>query len=174
MARGTAGPWHTARSTGSTSAPVTTGATGTGHGSSRWKMRLSKEEAVRIFGEKVLNKLGKEPKRLKYNNQKCTYKGQNMDSIHERDRFIILEEKQAEGLISGLKWQVPFELIPVHKDDSGKTIERACVYIADFTYYMDGQLVVEDAKSEITRKNPAYIIKRKLMLDKYGIKIVEV
>ena len=37
-----------------------------------------------------------------------------------------------------------------------------------------GKIVVEDVKSPRTRKNPEYIIKRKLMLERYGITIREV
>ena len=39
---------------------------------------------------------------------------------------------------------------------------------------IDGKIVVEDVKSPRTRKNPEYIIKRKLMLERYGITIREV
>ena len=38
----------------------------------------------------------------------------------------------------------------------------------------NGELVVEDVKSPATRENGVYIIKRKLMLQKYGIRIKEV
>lgn len=52
-----------------------------------------------------------------------------------------------------------------------KLVERPVEYRADFVYIQDGQLVVEDAKGVRT---PDYIIKRKLMLWLYGIKIREV
>ena len=45
-------------------------------------------------------------------------------------------------------------------------------YIADFVYMdKDGQQVVEDTKGVRTKE---YIIKRKLMLHRYGIRIQEV
>ena len=48
-------------------------------------------------------------------------------------------------------------------------------YTADFRYTdKEGKVVVEDVKSPRTRKNPEYIIKRKLMLERYGITIREV
>ena len=50
-------------------------------------------------------------------------------------------------------------------------IEKACKYVADFTYHENGDLVVEDAKGV---KTEAYRIKKKLMLKEYGIKIREV
>lgn len=54
-------------------------------------------------------------------------------------------------------------------------LEKECAYIADFQYHnaKTGDLVVEDAKSEATKKKESYIIKRKLMLSVYDIRIVE-
>jgi hypothetical protein len=46
--------------------------------------------------------------------------------------------------------------------------------VADFTYMRDGKLLVEDVKSEATRKNRTYIQKRKQMLDKHGITVKEI
>ena len=79
---------------------------------------------------------------------------------------------QKAGIISDLRRQVPFELIPSQRRD-GKVIERACIYKADFAYKQDGEEVVEDVKSPAT-KTPQYIIKRKLMLWQFGIVIHEV
>lgn len=54
----------------------------------------------------------------------------------------------------------------------GKILERRVVYVADFEYYTkQGELVVEDAKGVRTKD---YILKRKLMLLVYGIRIREV
>lgn len=53
-------------------------------------------------------------------------------------------------------------------------IEKEAIYTADFTYYLpDGTYVVEDCKSEYTRKEKDYILRRKLMLHIHGIKIYE-
>jgi hypothetical protein len=83
--------------------------------------------------------------------------GYHSKKEHRRADELRLMDKV--GAISRLKEQVEFELIP--KQDG----ERAVKYIADFTYYeCDGSYVVEDVKSDMTRKLPAYIIKRKLML----------
>ena len=115
-------------------------------------LRLTMSQLQKMFGKDKCHELGvkKEPK---YRNQKCSWGGKNFDSEHERDRYI--------------------ELIPA-KRANGKVVERACWYVADFVYMKGEEMVVEDAKSEITRKNPTYIIKRKLMLEKYGIRIQEV
>lgn len=62
-----------------------------------------------------------------------------------------------------------FELIPKQAG------ERACTYVADFEVeYADGRVEVIDTKSDITRKNPLYVVKRKLMLVRFGIRICEV
>lgn len=102
---------------------------------------------------------------MKYNNQKVHILNEVFDSKKEMRRYgelIILEKA---GLISNLRRQIKFELIP--KQES----ERSCVYIADFVYEENGKTVVEDAKGMKTKD---YIIKRKLMLWRYGIKIREV
>lgn len=106
---------------------------------------------------------------MKYKNVKC----RGFDSRKEAKRFDELDLLQHLGYISDLKRQVEFELVP--KQMEGKRcVERAVKYIADFTYIQDGELVVEDVKSEITRKNPDYIIKRKLMLYMKGIRVREI
>lgn len=50
-------------------------------------------------------------------------------------------------------------------------LERECSYRADFEYTEDGETIVEDVKGFKTKE---YIIKRKLLLWRYGIKIREV
>ena len=77
------------------------------------------------------------------------------------------------GEISELRRQVKFELIP-RQMEGKRVVERAVDYIADFTYIQDGELVVEDVKSDFTVKDPTYIIKRKLMLYMKGIKVREI
>lgn len=55
-----------------------------------------------------------------------------------------------------------------------KVIENNAVYTADFTYYnKQDDYVVEDVKSDYTRKEKDYVLRRKLMLDRYGIRIIE-
>lgn len=70
--------------------------------------------------------------------------------------------------------QRAFELIPPQTDERGAVVERAVKYVADLVLVRaDGKLSVYDVKSEITRKNPAYVIKRKLMLHVHQISIIE-
>ena len=100
--------------------------------------------------------------------------GIRFDSKKEAERYLVLKDLEKQGEIKNLRLQVPFVLIPSQKDENGKTIERPCKYIADFVYTdKDGREVVEDVKSRATR-TPEYRIKRKLMLEKYKIRIREV
>lgn len=103
-------------------------------------------------------------------------------SKKEHHRAAVLQVMQRAGLISDLREQVSYELIPAQygtcgKDFHGKTtkvcLERAVNYIADFVYTDNetGQEVVEDTKGVRTKE---YIIKRKLMLWIHGIRIKEV
>lgn len=101
----------------------------------------------------------------KYGNRKLKAPdGQVFDSVKEFHRWGCLRLLERAGRITDLKRQVTFELIPKQQG------ERACHYIADFTYYEDGQYVVEDCKGF---KTEAYRLKKKLMLWVYGIHIKE-
>ena len=92
------------------------------------------------------------------------------DSRKEHRRASELKLMQRAGIISRLREQVPYELIPAQRDENGKLLERACTYVADFVYELDGKTVVEDTKGFRT---DAYRIKRKLMLKVHGIRISE-
>jgi len=121
----------------------------------------------------VLPNLTAPKKAPKYRNTRCEHDGIKFDSQRERSHWFHLVQQQAAGLISDLRLQVPFVLTERRQRDDG-TWERASKYVADFTYMRDGKLVVEDVKSEVTRKNRAYIQKRKQMLDKHGITVKEI
>lgn len=86
------------------------------------------------------------------------------DSNREFYRWRELRLMERAGIITDLRRQVTYELIP--KQDG----ERACSYVADFVYNEDGKIVVEDSKGH---KTEAYKIKKKLMLWVHGIKIKE-
>lgn len=90
--------------------------------------------------------------------------GQVFDSVKEFHRWGCLRLLERAGKIADLKRQVKYELIPKQEG------ERACTYIADFTYYEDGKLVVEDCKGF---KTDSYKLKKKLMLWVHGIRIKE-
>ena len=111
--------------------------------------------------------------RNKYGAKKCQLDNITFDSIAEARRWQELRYLTRAGIIKDVRRQVPFVLIPAQKDETGRVIERAVVYRADFVYTEDGKMVVEDVKSEAT-KTREYIIKRKLMLYMCGIRIKEV
>jgi hypothetical protein len=106
----------------------------------------------------------------KYKSKKTVVNGIVFDSRREAKRYSELLLFERAGVIKNLELQKSFELIPSQKIN-GKVVERPCKYIADFVYEENGKTVVEDTKGMRTDK---YIIKRKLMLYKYGIQIKEV
>lgn len=105
----------------------------------------------------------------KYHNRKVTINGETFDSKKEAARWQELLLLQRAGKISHLNRQVTYTLIPSQYIE-GKCVERAVKYVADFVYKENGNLVVEDTKG---LKTPEYVIKRKLMLQVYGIRIKE-
>ena len=109
----------------------------------------------------------------KYGAKKVTYDGKTFDSQKEAQRYAELRLLERGKVIEDLRWQVKYELIPAQKDDSGKVIERAVTYIADFVYIdkKTGHTVVVDTKGFKTKE---YILKRKMMLYFHGIQIREV
>jgi hypothetical protein len=130
----------------------------------------------------------------KYRSKKVTVDGVTYHSKKEYKRWCELCLLQRAGRITDLERQVKFELIPAQKrtvetgerykrdnlargiragDPKTKEVclEQSVVYIADFVYRENGRQVVEDTKGVRTAD---YIIKRKLMLWLYGIKIREV
>lgn len=110
----------------------------------------------------------------KFRAKKVEYQGNTFDSKKECERFIYLNQLQKNGKIQNLIWQKKFEVIPALRD-GGKVVERPVYYIADFTYIKDGQLIVEDVKG--CKSGTVYrlfCLKRKLMLQRYGIRVREV
>lgn len=102
------------------------------------------------------------PKKNKYGNRKTTVEGITFDSAKEANRYRELKMLEISGLISDLKIQQRFEIVP--KAGGNK---RSRFYIADFTYLEGGKKIIEDVKSEITRKNPVYTLKKALVLWQY-------
>jgi hypothetical protein len=112
------------------------------------------------------------------------------DSKKEAERAAELRWLEKAGKIRDLKEQVKFVLIPAKYEEiprigkRGKPIkpkrvciERGLFYIADFVYIDNatGHTVVEDVKGY--KGGATYRVfaqKRKLMLEIYGIKVVEV
>lgn len=96
--------------------------------------------------------------RPKYGNRKVEYKGITFDSVRERDRYIFLCDAQERGLITDLRLQpkyvllpAVYELVEVQLKTKTKKVSRcaqkAVMYIGDFAYSVaDMEKVVEDVK----------------------------
>ena len=102
----------------------------------------------------------------KFRNTVVLYDGEKFDSRRELKRWLELKILERAKEITHLSRQVTY---PIKIGDA-----LICKYIADFEYMERGQLVVEDVKSEITRKDPTYRLKNKLMRAVNGIEIREV
>lgn len=126
---------------------------------------------------------------VKYNNSKTVVDGITFDSRHEAHRYCELKLLERGKVISDLELQKEFVLIPNQyrtEERYGKNgrrlkdkqilLEKKVSYFADFCYTLNetGETVVEDAKSDITRKDKAYILKRKMLRYFYGISVREV
>lgn len=111
------------------------------------------------------------PKRPnKYGNQKTVVDGITFDSKKEANRYQELKLMEKMGSITNLELQVRYPI-----KVNGVLV---CTYVADFAYREEigfrWEEVVEDVKSDFTRKNPVYRIKCKLMAAALGITIREV
>lgn len=120
-------------------------------------------------------------RRSKYHSKKIKLDGMIFDSKKEARRWLELKALEQAGEISCLDRQVKYVLIPSQREPDflgsrggkkkGKLLEREACYIADFSYIDQyGNEVVEDTKG---LKTADYILKRKLMLYVFGIRIKE-
>lgn len=106
----------------------------------------------------------------KYHNCKTVRHGITFDSKHEADRYDELRLLLNAGEIHDLKLQQTYKLVGAQRTPTGAAV-REVTYIADFVYYTrDGKTIVEDAKGFKTKD---YIIKKKLMLERFGIWVEE-
>lgn len=126
----------------------------------------------------------------KYYAEKVTIDGETFDSRKEARRWQELQLLLRAGKIYDLRRQVKFELIPAQFEsyprygkkgqrlkDGQTCVEQACNYYADFVYLEDGHVVVEDVKGYRDPRSAAYakfVIKRKLMLERFGVRGREV
>lgn len=136
--------------------------------------------------QQILKKLGRDQaqaamdKPEKYHNRKCTVtipgslKQITFDSIKEARRFGELELMKNTGKIRDLRLQVNFTLQEGFTTAAGERV-RPIVYRADFVYLEPSptgwRTVVEDVKGIRTKE---YSMKRKMMLEKFGVDIREV
>ena len=117
----------------------------------------------------------------KYHNKQIKNEYGKFDSMKEFKRYLVLAKLETVGEIKNLQRQVTYELIPSTKlkekrrngtNTGWSYTESACRYKADFVYEdANGNTIVEDVKGMRTKE---YVIKRKLMLYRFGIQIREV
>lgn len=100
----------------------------------------------------------------KYHNSKTVIDGIRFDSKKEAKRYLELKILEKAGAIKDLRRQVPYVLI--NKSRYGRAIK----YVADFVYYEDDKLVVEDVKGVRT---PVYKLKKRLMAERFEIEVKE-
>lgn len=101
--------------------------------------------------------------RRKYGNEPTERDGKRFDSRHEAQVYDRLRVECIAGEHAGLARQVAFYL------------PGGVKYIADFvTLEKDGRYRVYDAKSEATRRDKVYRIKKRQMKECLGIEIEEV
>lgn len=120
--------------------------------------------------------------RSKYGAKKVIFDGITFDSKKEGLYYLKLKDMERCGEISGLRLQVPFELLPaIYRDEiihlktkdkvRKKCVQRAVHYIADFVYTKDGKEYIIDTKGV---RLPDYLLKKKMMLALLGLEIIEV
>lgn len=122
-------------------------------------------------------------RRNKYNNNRVVCDGHIFDSEKERDRYIVLMQKQRRGEIFSLQLQKKFLLTDaIFVDDRDRFVDRytkgrklyakKSEYTCDFFYYLkNGTPVVEDVKG---MRTDLYMLKKKVLAYFYGIIVKEI
>ena len=105
------------------------------------------------------------------------------DSKSEYERYLLLLDMERNGLITDLKRQVTYELLPqqtkvVRKalktkvKEVVKVVERPMQYTCDFTYYdKDGEFIAEEFKGSKYCIDDSIRIKKKLLYYVHGIEL---
>lgn len=134
-------------------------------------------QIARKLGQQIQEK----ERRNKFNAQPDTRGDIRFDSRAEARRYDELMLMLKAGKIRGLRLQPQFTLQEAYTTPDGDRI-KATRYQADFSYerhnedtpwLLEWERVVEDVKSKAT-KTRVYAIKKKLMLERFGIEITEV
>lgn len=139
-------------------------------------VRISEEEAFRLG----IAPEPKKPKKKKYNNNLCEFKGLKFDSEKERDYYIYLKDREKKGKIFYLTLQEPIEILEAFTDSRGVK-HKPIIYKADFTYiesvrYKNSISYVKryiDVKGGKATQTAVYKLKKKLLAYK-GIFLEEV
>lgn len=110
------------------------------------------------------------PRPLKYRNKPVTTDdGCFFDSTSEAMHWKVLQGREEQGFISGLRRQNKIEVVNSVFWEQAGIFLAPIFWVVDFLYFDVGrsQWIVEDWKSEVTRKLPDYKMKRQLFLLKY-------
>ena len=131
-------------------------------------MRISREQYEMFVNHSI------DAKQSKYKNKKVIYDGIKFDSKKEGAYYLKLKVLEQAGKIRDLELQKEYILQPSFKLNN-KTY-RKISYKADFVYVStdDDKLHVVDVKSQITKKDKVYSVKKKLFMYKYGIELEEI
>ena len=105
---------------------------------------------------------GRKPKQNKYGAKKTG----GYDSRYESEIAGNLKLLEKSGVIQNLREQVPVVLV------EGRGKIKPIKYVADFVFEENGKTRYLDAKGY--KKNPVYLIKRKLAMLLHGIHIEEI
>lgn len=119
--------------------------------------------------------------RNKYGNTRFFTEHGTWDSKKEYQRWLFLKEAEKKGLISNIRRQVTYELIPSIKETyiehlktkdkiKERVVQRPITYTADFVYEKDGKDVAEDVKASpnMAALDKAFLLKEKLFRWKFG------
>lgn len=94
-------------------------------------------------------------KAQKYRNKPVIVDGERFDSAGEHRRWCELRLLEISGAIRNLERQKRIAIVV-----NGVKI---CAVVADFLYFDGGKRVLEDHKSEFTRRLPVWRLKKRLL-----------
>lgn len=104
-------------------------------------------------------------------------KGKREEKVYyfEGDPHVFKKKKDAVAFAKTLNVPAKYvatetHTVPVYKDVK---ILDSSVYTADFTYIENGEFIVEDVKSDYTRREKDYVLRKKFLYYKYRILIRE-
>ena len=146
---------------------------------SPWAQKQIAEKVTAQMREKAVAQAAEQSKpKRKYHNtptERIADDGKTIkfDSQREAARFDELMLMLKAGKIRDLRLQADFTLQEAYTLPNGNRV-RAIRYRADFAYYENGNLVIEDVKGGKATKTRVYEIKKKILADKFGIEITEI
>ena len=110
-----------------------------------------------------------QPRSSKYRNKRvvhhCLTRGILVfDSVGEFKRYRHLLALESAGIVSDLRLQVPFEILPSFTTEQGENV-KGITYKADFVYNEQGNDIIEDFKG---MRTDVFNLKWRMMQYQYG------